>query len=1206
MEFSPSSFYSQLRKYLAQLLLLMTMFVAAPAFAQAPTVTVTAPADASSYAIGTSINFTATATDVEDDDTTLTAAIAWTSSLDGSLGSGGSIDVSTLTAGTHTITASVTDSDSNASSDSISITITDNAPVVTVTAPADASSYAIGTSINFTATATDVEDDDTTLTAAIAWTSSLDGSLGSGGSIDVSTLSQGTHTITASVTDSDSNAGSGAISVTIANNAPTVTITAPTDGASFDSGTLINFVANATDVEDDDTTLTATIEWTSDLDGLLGSGASINTDTLSVGDHVVTAAVTDADGTSGSDQVNVTINNIAPVITGQVTALSTPEDVSIEILLSNFSITDPDNTIPDDFTLSVLDGTNYSRVGNTITPVLDFNGTLTVPVTVNDGYDDSEPFNASVTVDPVNDRPVISGQFALTIDEDTSIVLQVTDLVITDPDSSNFTLDVAPGPNYTVAANIVTPTQDFNGSLAVSVTVTDDSGETNATSAPTNVNITVDPVNDFPIIVTPIADQNAIEGSPFSLDISGNFSDADGDQLTYSIDSAQLPASGNITFNGNTGVFSGTPTIDDARDNAPYVITVTVTDGVAGTNPAVDEFELVIAALDRANVSLDISVTPNPGMLNDQLRWTFNVRNAPGQQSASSVELNGSFIGSGLMTSSPNGCTIQPPSGQVTTFNCVVGSIPPGGLTSIVLDTDTTVVGDVAAFAMAAGINPVPIDPNIEDNSAQSAVGVAEAFSAGAVQILGNSNVRSVAAGDVDGNGSADIVVGTASGQSLQVFLSDGFRSFALSPISIADNNANEGVAIGDFDNNGTNDIVVANGGGQPDMVYGNDGAGNFSVMATLGSTFSQDVAVGDFNNDGNADIAIATVAANPVYLGDGSGGFNLHAELGNAQSSAVAVGRFDNNTRDDLVFANVGSDSRVWTKKSGNGFASADLISIGDASSVAVGEFGGNARQDLVFGRTPSDIGDVPANAVLINNGSASFGNPRDLLGAAPTDDVHAGDVSSDGLDDLVFINASGVHQVWVANGGGFDLHIEQIADTGSLAGVLTDLGFTDVGDPGGVDLAMGGALQGGAGVFLNDGFGNLGRGDAVPPTLTLLGESSVDVKAGTAYIDAGATAEDNIDGDITGSITMTNNINMGSPGSYTVTYNVTDFAGNAATPITRNVTVTPNDQTGGSGGGAMSSLFLFGLMLVNFFRFVTSCRLRVTRREEATRGHR
>ena len=223
-----------------------------------------------------------------------------------------------------------------------------------------------------------------------------------------------------------------------------------------------------------------------------------------------------------------------------------------------------------------------------------------------------------------------------------------------------------------------------------------------------------------------------------------------------------------------------------------------------------------------------------------------------------------------------------------------------------------------------------------------------------------------------------------------------------------------------------------------------------------------------------------------------------------------------------------------------------------------------------------------------------------------APTDDVHAGDVSSDGLDDLVFINASGVHQVWVANGGGFDLHIEQIADTGSLAGVLTDLGFTDVGNPGGVDLAMGGALQGGAGVFLNDGFGNLGRGDAVPPTLTLLGESSVNVKAGTAYIDAGATAEDNIDGDITGSISMTNNINMGNPGSYTVTYNVMDFAGNAATPITRNVTVTPNDQTGGSGGGTMSSLFLFGLMLVKLFHFSAPGRLRVTRREVPTRGHR
>ena len=197
-------------------------------------------------------------------------------------------------------------------------------------------------------------------------------------------------------------------------------------------------------------------------------------------------------------------------------------------------------------------------------------------------------------------------------------------------------------------------------------------------------------------------------------------------------------------------------------------------------------------------------------------------------------------------------------------------------------------------------------------------------------------------------------------------------------------------------------------------------------------------------------------------------------------------------------------------------------------------------------------------------------------MLGAAPTNDIHAGDVNNvdgAGLDDLVFVNSSGVHQIWVANNGGFDLHAEQIADRDSVAGVLTELGMTDVADSGGVDLAMGGAIQAGVGVFLNDGFGNLGRGDAVAPVLTLVGEDAVSVPAGNAYVDAGATAEDNIDGEITSSIMVSGSVNTSVVGNYTLTYAVSDFAGNPADPITRTVSVAP--ATGRGGGGGALSLF-------------------------------
>ena len=80
----------------------------------------------------------------------------------------------------------------------------------------------------------------------------------------------------------------------------------------------------------------------------------------------------------------------------------------------------------------------------------------------------------------------------------------------------------------------------------------------------------------------------------------------------------------------------------------------------------------------------------------------------------------------------------------------------------------------------------------------------------------------------------------------------------------------------------------------------------------------------------------------------------------------------------------------------------------------------------------------------------------------------------------------------------------------------------------------------------------------DATPPMITLLGTNPASIELGSTYVDAGATALDNIDGNITGSIVTTNTVNTNAVGTYTVTYNVSDAAGNAASPVTRTVIVS------------------------------------------------
>ncbi|MEM9555024.1 MAG: PepSY domain-containing protein [Acidobacteriota bacterium] len=87
------------------------------------------------------------------------------------------------------------------------------APTASITAPTSGSAFDEGTSVSFTGTATDTEDG--TISGSLSWTSSLDGAIGSGASFSTSTLSVGSHTITAAVTDSGGLSDSDSISVTI-------------------------------------------------------------------------------------------------------------------------------------------------------------------------------------------------------------------------------------------------------------------------------------------------------------------------------------------------------------------------------------------------------------------------------------------------------------------------------------------------------------------------------------------------------------------------------------------------------------------------------------------------------------------------------------------------------------------------------------------------------------------------------------------------------------------------------------------------------------------------------------------------------------------------------------------------------------------------------------------------------------------------------
>jgi photosystem II stability/assembly factor-like uncharacterized protein len=167
--------------------------------------------------------------------------------------------------------------------------------------------------------------------------------------------------------------------------------------------------------------------------------------------------------------------NVIPEITGY-NQISTPEETELEIQVSSLIVNDPDNQFPNDFDITVNNGDNYTLSDNKITPVVDYNGTLKVPVFVYDGTHNSEIFVIDVSVTSVNDTAVIISSDTLTVSENHSVDISLEDLMVTDVDNIypvDFSIAVYDGDNYSFNNNTITPNQDFIGFLSVPVTVND-------------------------------------------------------------------------------------------------------------------------------------------------------------------------------------------------------------------------------------------------------------------------------------------------------------------------------------------------------------------------------------------------------------------------------------------------------------------------------------------------------------------------------------------------------------------------------------------------------------------------------------------------------------------------------------------------------------------------------------------------------------
>ena len=253
----------------------------------APQLNIQSIQDGAIFNDGEVVLLTADANDMEEGN--ISANIQWTSSLSGLLGTGSPVQAS-LSVGSHVITASITDTAGVTVTQSVTLHI--NAlPVLTLLSPQDGVVFNAGDVVALAGTANDVEDGN--IGTTIQWTSSLSGFLGTG--IDVQTpLSVGSHVISASITDTAGVTVTQSVTIHI-NALPTLTLQSPLNGALYMLHETVELRGTANDLEDGD--ISETIQWSSDIDGVLGTGAVL-IKTLSLGVHTVTASITDTNGST--------------------------------------------------------------------------------------------------------------------------------------------------------------------------------------------------------------------------------------------------------------------------------------------------------------------------------------------------------------------------------------------------------------------------------------------------------------------------------------------------------------------------------------------------------------------------------------------------------------------------------------------------------------------------------------------------------------------------------------------------------------------------------------------------------------------------------------------------------------------------------------------------------------------------------------------
>ena len=335
--------------------------------------------------------------------------------------------------------------------------------------------------------------------------------------------------------------------------------------------------------------------------------------------------------------------------------------------------------------------------------------------------------------------------------------------------------------------------------------------------------------------------------------------------------------------------------------------------------------------------------------------------------------------------------------------------------------------------------------------------------------------------------------------------------------------------------------------------------------------------------NDGNGNTATATRTVNvvdttaPVITVNGANPTTVECGSTYTDAGATAsdqcVGTVSVSSSGTVNTAVPGSYTITYTANDGNGntATATRTVNVVDSTAPVVTISGGNTLTaecgvsltlpaatwtDTCAGNgaaTVSDLGGLNASNPAVGVYSVIYSGSDGYNTGAATLTVTVTDTTA----PVVTIN--GPNPVNVLVGGSFTPPSAVVTDGCDPAAGYTVSGSVDVNTLGTYLLTYTAtdASSNTASVTLTVNVVN----DVTPPVITLAGDNPLTLSCGDAYVEPGATATDDVDGDVTGSIVISGQPPAGplAPGSWTVTYSVSDSYGNTAT-ATRTVVIQDN----------------------------------------------